>query len=67
MWKFSDADLMRDVVATLSDKEQQGTNLIIIQNYLNRYQGELAIVPVETWYNCNTITDYRNVLKQLNQ
>jgi len=67
MWKFSDADLMRDVVATLSDKEQQGTNLIIIQNYLNRYQGNLAIVPVETWYNCNTITDYRNVLKQLNQ
>jgi len=67
MWKFSDSNLMRDVVAKLSDKEQQGTNLIIIQNYLNRYQGELAIVPVETWYNCNTIIDYRNVLKQLNQ
>ena len=67
MWKFSDANLMRDVMATLSDKEQQGTNLIIIQNYLNRYQGELAIVPVEMWYNCNTITDYKNVLKQLNQ
>lgn len=67
MWKFSDAELMRDVVAKLFDKEQQGTNLIIIQNYLNRYQGELAIVPVETWYNCNTIIDYRNVLKQLNQ
>lgn len=67
MWKFSDAVLMRGVVAQLSDKEQQGTNLIIIQNYLNRYQGNLAIVPVNTWYNCNTITDYKTVLKQLNQ
>lgn len=67
MWKFSDAELMRDVVAKLFDKEQQGTNLIIIQNYLNRYQGELEIVPVETWYNCNTITDYRNVIKLLNR
>ncbi len=67
MWRFSDAALMREVIAGLSDKEQQGTNLIIIQKYLDNYDGELTIVPVETWYNCNTITDYRNVLKQLNQ
>ena len=67
MWKFSDAKLMHEVVASLSDNEQQGTNLIIIQKYLDNYDGELTIVPVETWYNCNTIIDYRNVLKQLNQ
>lgn len=67
MWKFSDAELMRDVVKSLSDNEQQGTNLVIIQNYLDRYTGNLAIVPIEIWYNCNTITDYRNVLKQLEQ
>lgn len=67
MWRFTDAELMRSVVANLSDKEQQGTNLIIIQKYLDAYQGTLAIVPVETWYNCNTIADYRNVLKQLKQ
>lgn len=67
MWRFTDTELMRKVVAKLSDKEQQGTNLIIIQKYLDAYQGALAIVPVETWYNCNTITDYRNVLKQLKQ
>lgn len=67
MWRFTDAELMRKIVAILSDKEQQGTNLIIIQKYLDAYHGALAIVPVETWYNCNTITDYRNVLKQLKQ
>lgn len=67
MWRFTDSDLMREVVNGLSDKEQQGTNLIIIQKYLNNYDGELVIVPVKTWYNCNTITDYRNVLKQLNK
>ena len=67
MWRFTDAALMRKVVAGLSDKEQQGTNLIIIQKYLDNYLGKLVIVPVETWYNCNTISDYRNVLKQLKQ
>ncbi len=65
MWRFTDAELMREVVAGLTDKEQQGTNLIIIQKYLDSYFGELAIMAVETWYNCNTINDYRNVLKQL--
>ena len=67
MWRFTDAKLMSEIVAGLSDKEQQGTNLIIIQKYLDNYRGELAIVPVKTWYNCNTINDYRNVLKQLKQ
>ena len=67
MWRFTDVELMRRVVAGLSDQEKQGTNLILIQKYLNNYNGELVIVPVETWYNCNTIIDYRNVLKQLNQ
>lgn len=67
MWRFTDTKLMHEVVASLSNKEQQGTNLIIIQKYLDNYDGELTIVPVETWYNCNTIIDYRNVLRQLNQ
>lgn len=67
MWRFTDMELMRKVVVCLSDQEKQGTNLILIQKYLDNYNGELVIVPVDTWYNCNTIIDYRNVLKQLNQ
>lgn len=65
IWQFSDTRLLHRVAVGLNEEEKKGTNLIIIQKYLEKYTGKLEIVPLKIWHNCNTISDYRQVLKKM--
>lgn len=63
IWKFSNASLLKGIVQNLNDKEQQGTNLVIVQKYFDAFEGGVDALPIDIWFNCNTVFDYRNVLK----
>ena len=66
MWKFKDAARVKDICLNLTEKQQQGTNLEIIQKYFGVCNGsELDIIRVNLWYNCNTVADYREAIKAL--
>ena len=66
MWKFKDAARVKDICLNLTSKQQQGTNLEIIQKYFGVFNGsELDIIRINLWYNCNTVADYREAIKAL--
>lgn len=62
VWKFVDPVKLIAVLDNLSETQVKGTNLEIIQGYF----GDLAaddyqMVAFSTWYNCNTVEDYKSV------
>lgn len=62
IWKFTDPERLREVVATLSDKQIRGTNLEIVQGYFGLIAADRReMVVFETWFNCNTVSDYNKV------
>ena len=68
IWKFRSADRLRGVVAALSPEQVQGTNLEIVQGYFDGLPAaETEFVPIETWHNCNTVADYRDVYAIIKQ
>lgn len=68
MWKFMNPTRVREICKSLTPKQEQGTNLEIIQKYFGVYQSsQLEIVRVNLWYNCNTVADYREAIKALSK
>ncbi len=66
IWKFTDVRKLSAVIQRLTTEQIQGTNLEIIQGYFwNIRAGDIRIVPMETWCNCNTVADYMNIYKQI--
>lgn len=68
MWKFTDAGKVKSIVPQLTQKQKEGTNLEVIQRYfgiLNETQYEM--LNIKQWYNCNTVEDYREAVKNLEQ
>ena len=66
MWKFTNPSKLRKVCAELNQKQIEGTNLEIVQHYYgNIASGKLEIVRVDKWYNCNTVSDYKEAMKNL--
>ena len=64
MWKFASSEKLLNVVKTLSEKQLQGTNLEIIQDYFRDMNAEdYDVVTFAEWYNCNTVADYIIVRK----
>lgn len=64
MWKFSSSEKLLKAVATLSEKQLQGTNLEIIQVYFGDMNAEeYDVVTFADWFNCNTVADYEIVRK----
>lgn len=64
MWKFASSDKLLKAVATLSEKQLQGTNLEIIQAYFGDMNAEeYDVVTFADWFNCNTVADYEIVRK----
>ena len=64
IWKFADAERLRQVIASIDEKEWHGTNLVLIQEYfggLNRE--EYYVITFREWINCNTISDYEKIKK----
>lgn len=68
IWKFRDPARLSRIVASLPEKAMKGTNLEIVQRYFgNLNDSEIEFVEIRNWFNCNTVSDYRqaiNVLKE---
>ena len=65
IWKFIDITRLEDICRGLSDEEQQGTNLIIVQKYFDiRPEKEYERITLPEWINCNTIEDYQLIRKK---
>lgn len=68
IWKFLCVEKLFAVVKSLTPVQVRGTNLEIIQGYF----GDLPLdtvefIPVATWYNCNTVSDYNTVYSLIKQ
>lgn len=66
MWKFCNAARVRDIGRNLTEGQQRGTNLEIIQKYFGVLESsQLEIIRFNLWFNCNTVADYREAVKAL--
>jgi CTP:phosphocholine cytidylyltransferase-like protein len=62
VWKFRDIDLLREIAADLGQGLYNDTNLLIVERYFNaRGLNHVAFISFDTWFNCNTIDDYRAI------
>jgi len=62
VWKFTDIDKLKNVLANLTPEQTKGTNLEIIQGYFGDLKSsEYEVVEFSTWHNCNTVADYKTV------
>ncbi len=60
LWKFRNPSRVKNICQSLTEKQKKGTNLEIIQQYFGCIPGNrLSIIPIKTWFNCNTVTDYK--------
>lgn len=63
MWKFNNPRRVYEICQNLTPEEEQGTNLVIIQKYFGVLKlSQIDIVRVVSWYNCNTVSDYRDAM-----
>ena len=60
-WKFTNMDVLRRANDTFYKETKDGTNLRIIQNYLDK-SVEIELIPLKRWTNCNTRADYRRIV-----
>lgn len=64
MWKFKDAKKLKVANDKFYETEKDGTNLRIIQNYIDSCDNEgFELIGLSRWTNCNTREDYRKILK----
>lgn len=64
IWKFANESLIRKVYANMSEKEWQGTNLVMIENYFKQVNVEnYEMIRCKNWINCNTIEDFEKIEK----
>ncbi len=64
IWKFQDCNALREAMIMFGEGKKDGTNLEIIQNYLNKTDyNDIELVPVSRWTNCNTREDYQMIKK----
>lgn len=62
-WKFVNADALNAANDEFVEFEIDGTNLRIIQRYIDRIPAEsIEVIKLSRWTNCNTKEDYRNIL-----
>ena len=61
LWKFTDMDALRAANEGFYAHEKDGTNLRIIQRYLDAGV-ECHLVGLERWTNCNTRADYEKIV-----
>ena len=65
LWKFHDADTLKKANETFFISDKGGTNLSIIQMYLDNVpQDRVEIVKLQKWTNCNTREDYKKIKKR---
>ena len=64
IWKFKECEALRKAATKFGEGKKDGTNLEIIQNYLDSvdYNG-VELLSIERWTNCNTREDYQMIKK----
>ena len=61
IWKFTDIELLSNLVLNGDPERFTGTNLVLINEYFQKLakNGEtIDIISMKTWINCNTINDF---------
>lgn len=62
IWKFSDAEHMRNVYKEMKERDWQGTNLVFIEKYFRGLDPDkYEILKFRHWINCNTIQDFEKI------
>lgn len=62
-WKFVNVDALRTANDEFEEFEIDGTNLRIIQRYIEIVPADsIELIKLDRWTNCNTKDDYRNIL-----
>lgn len=65
IWKFMDIKRLEKICDSLTDKEKESTNLVIIEYYFSDIKnGEYDVFYFKDWLNCNTVNDYK-MIRQL--
>lgn len=60
-WKFTEMDALKEANNKFFSETKDGTNLMIIQNYLDSGT-EVNLIPLRRWTNCNTKEDFRKIM-----
>lgn len=60
IWKFTDIPKLKYANELFIEKTKDGTNLIIIQNYLDTGV-PYELIGLKRWTNCNTKEDYKKI------
>ena len=60
-WKFTDMWALERANNTFFEESKDGTNLRIIQSYLDAGV-EVELIPLKRWTNCNTKEDFRKIV-----
>ncbi len=64
IWKFTDTEKLKAANEKFYKMEKAGTNLCIIQNYIDSCDTEaFELVGLLRWTNCNRREDYRKILE----
>lgn len=64
VWKFSDRRLFENVFNSLDLSDWEGTNLVFVEKYFRQLAtNEFQIIRFKDWINCNTVNDFRNMIK----
>ncbi len=62
VWKFKEADRVRNVMASMNEINWQGTNLVFVQRYFEQLsEQDYEMIGFEKWINCNTVLDFRKI------
>ncbi len=62
VWKFTDAKVLRNANEAFYLNEKDGTNLRIIQRYIQSVDPEtIGLIGFKRWTNCNTREDYHKI------
>ena len=61
IWKFTDIELLSELVFASNPGRFTGTNLVLINEYfqkLAKNSQTIDIISMKTWINCNTVNDF---------
>ncbi|MBD5141801.1 MAG: NTP transferase domain-containing protein [Ruminococcus sp.] len=61
IWKFTDIEKLKAANDSFFSEEKNGTNLRIIQNYID-HGTEADLIGLKRWTNCNTREDYDKIV-----
>ena len=64
IWKFTKTDILKKANDQFYLEEKEGTNLAIIQRYINLISEDMIqLIGLRRWTNCNTREDYQNIME----